>query len=85
MPDLGFIPYFKSLETAAAAQGTAFTDAFNTGFQAMLPSDVLYFDTAALMRSVVSNPADYRFTNATDACFDGTNGVWRMLPRSWRL
>ena len=73
MPDLGLTPYFKSLGPAAAAQGTAFTDAFNTGLQALLPSDVLYYDTVSLLRSVVNNPATYGFTNATDACTDGTN------------
>jgi cholinesterase len=73
MPDLGLTPYFRSLGPLAAAQGTAFAEAFNAGLQALLPSDVLYFDTASLMRAVVSNPAAYGFTNATDACFDGTS------------
>jgi phospholipase/lecithinase/hemolysin len=73
MPDLGLTPYFQSLGPVGAAQGTAFADAFNAGLKALLPSDVLYFDTASLMRDVVSNPAAYGFTNVTDACFDGTN------------
>ena len=73
MPDLGLTPYFRSLGPIAAAQGTAFSAAFNAGLQTLLPSDVMYYDTAALMRAVVSNPAAYGFTNATDACFDGTN------------
>jgi len=73
MPDLGLTPYFRSLGPAAAAQGTAFTDAFNTGLQALLPPDVLYYDTASLLRSVTNNPAAYGFTNATGACYDGTN------------
>jgi cholinesterase len=72
MPDLGLTPYFKSLGPSAAAQATAFTDEFNALLQASLPSDVFYFDTASLLRSVVANPAVYGFTNVTDACFDGT-------------
>ncbi|OPY84297.1 MAG: Phosphatidylcholine-sterol acyltransferase precursor [Syntrophus sp. PtaU1.Bin208] len=72
MPDLGLTPYFNSVSPEFAALGAAITDAFNAGLQAMLPSDVLYYDTAALMRSVVDNPGAYGFTNVTDACFDGS-------------
>jgi len=67
MPDLGLTPYFKSLGQAAAAYGTAFAGAFNAGLQALLPSDVLYYDTASWMRSVVTDPAAYGLTNVTDA------------------
>ncbi len=66
MPDLGLTPYFQSLGPVIAAQGTAFTDAFNAGLQAELPPGVLYYDTAGLLRSVVHNPTAYGFTNATD-------------------
>jgi len=72
MPDLGLTPYFNSVSPAYAALGTAITNAFNAELQAMLPSDVLYYDTAALMRSIKSNPAAYGFTNVTDACFNGS-------------
>jgi phospholipase/lecithinase/hemolysin len=72
MPDLGLTPDFRALGPAGAAQGTAFADAFNTGLQALLPSDVLYFDTASLLRSIVNDPAAYGFTNVTDPCFNGT-------------
>ncbi|MSN26765.1 MAG: PEP-CTERM sorting domain-containing protein [Geobacter sp.] len=72
MPDLGLTPYFKSLGAAAAAQGSAFTDAYNYGLRTLLPADVLFFDTASLLRSLVSNPTVYGFTNATAACFNGT-------------
>jgi phospholipase/lecithinase/hemolysin len=75
MPDLGLTPYFQSLGPLAAAQGTAFSSAFNSALQTLLPSDVLYYDTAALMRAVVANPAAYGFTNATDACFNGSTLV----------
>lgn len=72
MPDLGLTPYFQSLGPVAAAGATWFSDTFNANLQANLPPSVLYFDTAGLMRSVVSNPVAYGFTNVTDACFDGT-------------
>ena len=72
MPDLGLTPYFQSLGGAAAAQGTFFADAFNSALQAALPADVLYFDTAGLMRALVNNPAAYGFTDVTDPCFDGS-------------
>ncbi len=71
MPDLGLTPYFQSLGSAGAAQGTAFAGAFNLQLQALLPTDVLYVDTAALLRSVVANPSAYGLVNATDACFTG--------------
>jgi phospholipase/lecithinase/hemolysin len=72
MPDLGLTPYFQSLGPAAAAQGSAITDAYNAALRSNLPSGVLFYDTAALLRSIVDNPGAYGFTNATDPCFDGT-------------
>jgi phospholipase/lecithinase/hemolysin len=74
MPDLGLTPYFQSLGPVTAAQGTAFADAFNVGLQAQLPSDVIYYDTASLLRSVVANPGAYGFTNATDAYLASPSG-----------
>lgn len=71
MPDLGLTPYFRSIDEAAF--GSLFTDAFNAALEAALPSDVLYFDTAELLRSVYNNPADYGLTDVMDPCFDGTN------------
>ena len=68
MPDLGLTPSFTALNESAA--GTWFTDKFNELLLASLPSGVLYFDTAALTRAVVANPAAYGFTNVTAACFD---------------
>jgi phospholipase/lecithinase/hemolysin len=71
MPDLGLTPYFQSI--GQAAFGSAFTDAFNAALEAALPSDVIYFDTDALLRSVYDNPADYGLTDVTAPCYDGTN------------
>jgi len=72
MPDLGLTPSYSSLGALAAAQATAFTNAFNALLVASLPTGVLYFDTAALMRQVVANPSAYGFANVTGACYDGT-------------
>src|SRR5664279_1094752 len=72
MPDLGLTPYFRSLGPAAAAQGSAITDAFNAALRSGLPSGVLFYDTAALLRSMVANPGTYGFTDVTDPCFNGT-------------
>jgi phospholipase/lecithinase/hemolysin len=70
MPDLGLTPYFRSID--AVAFGSAFTDAFNAALEAALPADVVFYDTAALLRSVFDNPLDYGFANVMDPCFDGT-------------
>jgi len=72
MPDLGLTPYFESLGPVAAAQASAATDAFNAALRAGLPSGVLFYDTASLLRSIVANPAAYGFTNVSDACVHGT-------------
>ena len=71
MPDLGLTPYFQTLGALAAAQASAATDAFNAALQAGLPPGVLFYDTAALLRSMVATPGAYGFTNVTDPCFDG--------------
>jgi len=71
MPDLGLTPYFAGLGPLAAAQASAVTDAFNAALYAGLPSGVQYYDTAALLRSIVANSAAFGLTNVTDACFTG--------------
>ena len=72
MPDLGLTPFFQAQGPLAAAQGTALTDAFNGALRANLPPGVTYFDSASLLRSAVSNPGLFGFTNVTDPCFNGT-------------
>lgn len=72
MPDIGLTPYLQSLGPLAAAQASAYTDAFNAALLAGLPSGVRYFDTASLMRSMVANPSAFGLTNATDPCFNGS-------------
>ena len=69
MPDLGLTPYFRSLGPVEAAAGSLLTDVFNLQLLAGLPPDVLFFDTAALLRSVVAAPGYYGFDNVDDPCF----------------
>lgn len=74
MSDLGLAPAFLAQGTVAAAQATAFTDAFNAALQQallLLPVEVMHFDTATLMRNVAANPGTYGFTNATGVCYGG--------------
>lgn len=73
MPDLGLTPYFSGLGPSIAADATAFADIFNAqleGALAALSPDIVFYDTAALFRSVVANPAAYGFSNVSDYCFD---------------
>ena len=72
LPDFGLTPDFRAMGPVAAAQASAFTDAYNAALRSSLPAGVLFYDTAALLRSVVSNPGAYGFTNVTDPCFNGT-------------
>jgi cholinesterase len=72
MPDIGLTPYLQSLGPVAAAQASAYTDAFNAALLGSLPQGVTYFDTASLLRSMVANPAAYGFTNVVDPCFNGS-------------
>jgi len=72
MPDLGLTPFFESLGPAAAAEGSAITDAFNAALAASLPTGVTYYNTAALLRQMVVDPSAFGFTDVTDPCFNGT-------------
>jgi phospholipase/lecithinase/hemolysin len=70
LPDLGLTPYIRLMGPVASAQASALSDYFNARLRAALSPDVIFFDTAALLRSVVANPAGYGLTNVTDPCFD---------------
>jgi cholinesterase len=72
MPDLGLTPWAQSMGPLAAAQASAYTDAFNAALLASLPAGVNYFDSASLLRAMVANPAAYGFTNVLMPCFNGT-------------
>jgi len=71
MPDLGLTPTFESLGPVAAGEASLITDAFNAELQASLPSGVRFYDTAALVRSMVADPSAFGFTNVTGPCFNG--------------
>jgi phospholipase/lecithinase/hemolysin len=46
------------------------------------PPEVLFFDTAAMLRSIVANPAAYRFTNVSDQWVaDGLAQEFHCQPR----
>jgi cholinesterase len=68
LPDLGLTPEFMGQPSA-----TLFSEQFNAGLLATLPSGVTYFDTFDLLDSIVANPAAYGLTNVTQSCFDGVN------------
>jgi len=63
LPDIGLTPRFHS------PAYSKLTDAFNSQLLSALPAGVSYFDTTALLRSIVANPGSYGLTNVTDACF----------------
>lgn len=70
MPDLGLTPTYMSQGPVAAAQASAFTDAFNAMLLAALPAGVMYYDTAGFLRDVEADPQAYGLTNASDPCFN---------------
>jgi phospholipase/lecithinase/hemolysin len=67
MPDLGLTPFFQSM--GMGPEGSFLTDYFNAELRAGLPPGVTYFDTAAVLRQMVANPAAYGFTDVTDPCY----------------
>ncbi|HYO80976.1 MAG TPA: SGNH/GDSL hydrolase family protein [Bryobacteraceae bacterium] len=68
LPDLGLTPFYQSMPAPAAANATALSLAFNQGLRASLPADVIFIDTATLMRHVIDNPAAFGFSNVTGSC-----------------
>ena len=70
MPDLGLTPYFRGMGFAAAAQASAFTDAFNAALLAGLPTGAMYYDTAGFLREVDADPQAYGLSDVSDPCFD---------------
>jgi len=68
VPDLGLTPDFYGDPTA-----TAWSQAFNAGLVANLPSGATYFDTYAFMHDVVSNYGAYGFTDVVDPCWNGVS------------
>ena len=73
MADLGQIPAFRG--TPAAPPLSAITALFNanlatqlSALDALLPAEIVQFDTAAAFNAVLANPAAYGFENTTDSC-----------------
>jgi phospholipase/lecithinase/hemolysin len=67
LPDLGLTPEFMGDPAA-----TLFSEQFNAGLLATLPAGVTYFNTFALLDSIVADPGAYGFTNVTQACLTTT-------------
>lgn len=68
MPDLGLTPDVILNGDPVAA--SALTAAFNATLLSLLPPDVIFFDTAALMHEIAADPGAFGLTNVTDACYD---------------
>ena len=68
LTNLGLTPFYLGQPPPAAQQATALSTAFNQLLKASLPSDVIFFDTAALLEQVVDDPAAFGFTNVTGSC-----------------
>jgi len=72
LPDLGLTP--RLISAGLTTAGTGLSNAFNAALAGSLASagfaGVPIFDTAAVMREIVANPAGFGFTNVTDACID---------------
>ena len=73
MADLGMIPAFRG--TPAAPTLSAITALFNanlatqlSALDAILPAEIVQFDTAGAFNAVLTNPAAYGFENTTDSC-----------------
>ena len=69
MPDLGLTPYLHD------PAYSVLTDYFNARLLSKLPSGVMYFDTAGLMRQIVAHPAAYGFTDVAGFCTDAKTYV----------
>ncbi len=74
MGDLGRTPLFNELGPIFSGLATTVTVAFNAALQSrldLLPTPVTYVDTFGMFDYVVNNPAEFGFTNVTDACVQG--------------
>ena len=77
VPDVGATPLLQDIDTSipgAAAGATFLTDQFNAQLNGILSSlpggdQIAYVDIPALLADVTASPADFGFSNVTDACF----------------
>ncbi|TDK27252.1 autotransporter domain-containing protein [Luteimonas aestuarii] len=68
IPDIGITPSFRAQGAAAAAQGTALSQAYNNALYGGLAGNnlrVIPLDTFTFLREVVASPALYGFANVT--------------------
>lgn len=79
LPDLGRTPYVQSvpgLEAVAKAFSTSFNSELATqlgNLNSLFPStDIVQFDTFSFFNDLSSNPANYGFTDAVNACLSGS-------------
>ena len=75
MPNLGVVPSIAALGPAAAGFASFLSIEFNNALAAALAQiegpDIMLFDTFTVLTQVVSQPAAYGFTNATQPCYTG--------------
>lgn len=69
MPDLGLTPFGLQTDPSGLSAVSAY---FNTLLVQSLGDQATFYDTAALLHRVVSDPAAYGFTNVTDQCIDAS-------------
>lgn len=73
MVNLGLTPRFLALGSAASADATLLSMAFNFALDSALPSFVTEFDTFGFMNDVVANPGAFGLSDISSSCFDGTS------------
>jgi phospholipase/lecithinase/hemolysin len=66
--DLGLTPFANSQSSANRQRLSDISNTFNSSLQSALPSGVIYFDTAGILRNIIANPAAYNLTNVTAGC-----------------
>ena len=73
LPNLGLTP--RAAQVGAQGPLTALAQAYNNSLDAMLDDftdiNIIRFDTFGFVTDVVAHPANYGFTNVTQACYTG--------------
>lgn len=78
--DIGATPLARAQGALASAAATQLSSQFNTGLAAQLPGiraaspglELYLLDVGALTTQVLASPAQFGFTNTTQACVSGT-------------
>ena len=75
IPNLGVVPSITRFGPGVSAFATLLSNQFNAALDAMLDGitgvNIVRFDTFGFVTDVVTNPAKYGFTNATQPCYSG--------------